>query len=1059
MFALRTHSFLTAYLLLSGVVAGLSPFAVKGDESAWLTWRNGDRLKGHLNPDASPEKRVSWISPEFASPLNIRTDQLESIQFSSTRGEGAALEESQFRLYLRNGDKLEGGLVSMDDTTVTVDCLAFSEPVILKREFVESILHIGTDELRLSGPGELSSWISSGRDRKNTDWFTNLNGAFATHQWSGNLFRPIDFPRKVEIAFSVSFPRGKPELEIGLTKDPTLGPMLETWDNHLVLTFRTTFVPVMELNENDETLSFRLFWNQDSGEVRLSDQSGKLLASLEGAQVDAPESEEEKKKNDLATRGFSILNRTPEMRLDALTIQEWDGNPAPIIDLSRSRLILSERGPSFQVDDISLSRGTDYFLIGSQRVPVKEFRELILPSPTSPALEESTSHVAWYSGTTISGQFCNVNSSQLYLHPSWSEDPVPLMLTYAKEIQFPKSQAPLEPAVDHLVAENLSLYGTVSVLHEARSPNLLGWQPPGADAPIPFADKTWASITRPARLATSAGIASSIGQARLFLINDEILSGELISIETNLVNFTSRATGQIAISSDLIRAIDIGSAGRLLDGFGDSEWETFEEEEGQVSLTKETVTLSGGGFGNPSILLGDVIEFDAKWQQSHGSFTIRLFAESEAPETPSTDIVVAAQGSRIYIGRLRETGTFSFSGEHVKIENNRASLKIKLEPKKVVVFANAHSKPVLTIPVNSGQISGNGLYLKLGGGWPGWNQTPTEITFSEFRINRTPGTIPTRVIDPHSKERALTIPRIHRDEAPSHLLIAPNGDILRGRLLSGVGKELRFESKGKTLNIPHKRVSTLIWLRGEGEEESTKPAASSEFEPTHRFVLMDGSRLQLAGQRSEGGNFVGLSEHLGECRIPVENIVREVERGPIPPKSAEGEPTSAFYKNWNITYTPDPSIPEASEGSDSPLIGQPAPSIDLTTLKEDEKFNLSDHKGKIVVLDFWATWCGPCIKAMPVVRNVVEAVDSENLVFYAINQAESKQIVSDFLAQRGWPDTPVAFDFNGKVSSAYEVQGIPHTVVIDRDGNIAWIHSGFTEQMGDQLFNAIKKHL
>ena len=131
----------------------------------------------------------------------------------------------------------------------------------------------------------------------------------------------------------------------------------------------------------------------------------------------------------------------------------------------------------------------------------------------------------------------------------------------------------------------------------------------------------------------------------------------------------------------------------------------------------------------------------------------------------------------------------------------------------------------------------------------------------------------------------------------------------------------------------------------------------------------------------------------------------------------------------------------------------------VTTLSDSTFDETVGTAGAPVLVDFWAPWCGPCIKAMPVVRKVVDAVDSEDLIFCAINQAESKQIVSAFLDQRGWADTPVAFDFNGKLSSEYEVQGIPHTVVIDRDGKIVWIHSGFTEEMGDKLFEAIKNCL
>jgi len=1051
---LLKRQILTYCPLLLAVTGGLTH--VVGEDLAWLTWRNGDSLKGSLSQ--SSDHRIAWLSPAFQGPINVRINQLDSIRFPSTRSEGVDQRSSHFSIYLNNGDRLEGDLLSLNSSSVTVDCLAFEEPVTLHRSVVRRILHTNADEMQLSGLGELTSWTSTGRDRRPTDWFTELSGAFATHQWSGNLFRPIELPEKVEISFSAKFPRGKPDLEIGLLKDPTLGPMLETWDNYVVLTFRTKFVPVMELKEGDNELSFRLFWNQSNGEVRLCSESGELLASIDKALVDRRISDDERKSQVDLSRGFSILNRTPEMHLESLRIQQWDGQPAPVVDLKKPRILVSGRPPIAQVESVRLREGSNRLSIGSQSIPLTEFRELILPSSTDLKPRTDITKVAWHSGTTVSGDFCSVEKNCLTLKTEWSERPLALQLNHAKEIQFPQTKVPLEPSADRLIAENLSLFGTVRVLPKAIGNTLLGWQPPGADAPIPLAGKSAASMTRRAHSADRTDNGSSIGQARLFLTNDELLSGELISIRGGKIDFTSRATGRITISPDLIRAIDIGRAGRILRGFSDPEWEVFEETEEQVDLKKESATLTGGSFGNSSILLGDVLCFDAKWKQSTGSFTLRLFSESEAPDSPSTDIVVAAQGSRLYIGKLRESGAFSFSGENIGIENNEASFRIVTEPKKVLVFANGRSKPVLTIPLSPDQVSGNGLYFTLGGGWPGWNQTPTEITFSNFSIERSPGSIPRKVIDPQAREKALTIPRIYRGKVPTHLLVAPNGDMLRGKLLSGIDNELKFDSKGEILTLPRNRVSTLVWLRDDMEEKETGSQKAHHFEITHRFVLRDGSRLHLSAQRVDGSEFVGLSEYLGECRVSIDNV-HHVEKRPTLPLEDHDDATTAFYRNWNVIYAPEPKLPGESDGSDSPLVGKEAPKIKLKTLKDSEIFNLADHKGKVVVLDFWATWCGPCIKAMPTVRNVIDKIDSEDIVFAAINQAESHQIVVDFLAQRGWISTPVAFDFNGKVSASYEVKGLPHTVVIDREGKISWAHTGFTDEMGEKLFKAIKECL
>ena len=399
--ALNFTRILTVRCILGAAVSVWLHGEIKADDDAsseaWLTWRNGDELKGQLN--RSPDERISWVSPFFSAPLTIRTDQLEGIRFPSTRADNSEPAPS-FRLHLVNGDKLEGNLTSVDADSITFECSAFESPIVLSRSAVERILHVNSEQLRLSGPGDLTSWTSTGRDRKPTDWFTDLSGSFGTHQWSGNLFRAIEFPEQVEVAFSVNFPRGKPELEIGLLKDPSRGPMLETWDNHLVLTFKTHFVPIMELSEDATELSFRLFWNQASGEVRLCDQAGELLASLESATVERPKSTSEKDSKDQNpfTRGFSILNRTPELRLQALNVQEWDGNPAPVIDLERPRLFIAGEKPRFQTADINLKAGSDHLTIGSRKVPLQDFRELIFV-PDSPGEQDApVTRVAWFSG-------------------------------------------------------------------------------------------------------------------------------------------------------------------------------------------------------------------------------------------------------------------------------------------------------------------------------------------------------------------------------------------------------------------------------------------------------------------------------------------------------------------------------------------------------------------------------------------------------------------------------------------------------------------------------------
>lgn len=1090
MFRLSIQPCLVTHLTLLGLGFGVLSQAGGADVDAWLKWRNGDELDGRVVEGSDTSLR--WNAEPFAEPLDIEIEQLEGIRFSTANRERDR-SESQFRVLMVNGDRLDGTITEITRDAITMTCKPFPEPITIRRDAIERIINARGTHLRYDGPDDLGDWSSLGRDRKPTEWFTDLRGEFATHQWSGDLFREIEFPERMELRFTALFPQGKPNLEIGLLRDPHLGPMIETWDDYLVLTHKTQFTPVLELTEDTKKLDFRLFWNQEAGEVRLCEPSGKLLASLDDAFVQPRDVLWKKRSRDPKVRGFFILNRTPEIKLTTLTVREWDGGTIPVIDLEQPRAHIRGRDVRFKTSDILLEKGSRNLSVGGDQVSIFDLNELILsPRPDADEIEArtDTTRVAWFAGSTTSGDFQRIGANELVIKPDWASQPVRVTLDDAKELRFPEFKAPIHKGNDKLVGRDLSLRGSVKALQEDATSTLIGWKVPGAKSATPLAKEAEVEITRDPYPATKGDLTAIIGRARIYLVNGEVLVGDLISIKPDVVVANSPVTGRIEILANRIRAIDIGSAGRVLTGFRDPEWEEIEETEDDVVSTPDKVNLKGGSFGNPSLLLGDSIKFDAEWKRSYGAMTLRLFASSPQDNTPSTDIIIAAQGNRLFIGKLKASGAFSFSGDQIPISGNSANFEIRTLPEEVEVIVNGKSS--LTVSVDPEKASGNGIYFKMGGGWQGWNQADNEIEITNFLIDRSYGSLPRRVIDPTAKKHALMVPRTLRDEEPTHLLIAPNGDLLRGRLESAAGENVIFSSKTRTLDIPRNRVSAIVWLRQPVEEEESEEIAESEekventeeendaritggelidltkrspedledyelFDVTHQFVMMNGSRLHLAADRVEENRFVGKSALLGECRVSIENV-RELKRGPAIPAHTIPDTDIAGYAGWQLEYTPDPVIPSGSNAPTSPLVGNPAPPFELTML-DDSKFDLTDYEGKVVVLDFWATWCGPCIKAMPDVMTVVNAFPDGVVAFCAVNQAETPAIISEFLKNRDWEDTPVALDFDMKVSNDYGVEGIPHTVVIAPDGNVSWVHSGYAENLKEELFNAIRATL
>ena len=117
---------------------------------------------------------------------------------------------------------------------------------------------------------------------------------------------------------------------------------------------------------------------------------------------------------------------------------------------------------------------------------------------------------------------------------------------------------------------------------------------------------------------------------------------------------------------------------------------------------------------------------------------------------------------------------------------------------------------------------------------------------------------------------------------------------------------------------------------------------------------------------------------------------------------------------------------------------------------DGSRFDASMQKDKIVVLDFWASWCGPCRASLPVVARVCKEYADKGIVFRAVNLKEDAETIRAFLQEEPI-DAPVVMDTDGAAAMAYRVEAIPHTVIIGRDGSVEAVHVGASEGMEAKL--------
>lgn len=138
----------------------------------------------------------------------------------------------------------------------------------------------------------------------------------------------------------------------------------------------------------------------------------------------------------------------------------------------------------------------------------------------------------------------------------------------------------------------------------------------------------------------------------------------------------------------------------------------------------------------------------------------------------------------------------------------------------------------------------------------------------------------------------------------------------------------------------------------------------------------------------------------------------------------------------------------------SAMIGQKAPDFALKS-STGESLRLSRYRGEVVMLHFWATWCGPCRQEMPLLDDLYKRYRRIGFRLLGVNVDDNLQRAIDMVKELG-VDFPIVFDARKGVSKLYKVNTMPVTVILDREGEVRYVHKGYKPGYKEQYLNEVR---
>jgi peroxiredoxin len=1044
-----------------------------------LHWQNGEWIGGH--PMEITDDHVVWRSEIFTEPLKVSLSVLRRVR----KLPDDRPTKEPFSIRMADGSRLYGNVIGISETKIALKSARFGT-MRIERSAVAAIKRLKGEGILFAAPTSTSGWIES--DVKNNNKLWRVVGGAALKQvgWNRSVTMPLDLPEQVEMQFNLTS-TVRPEFKLALKASQQEHVTIETWVDDVVLQGRV-FQSLKTLKDTDHRVTMTLFWNRKTGLCAIYGADGKKLAEtnklpVEDTKQETKEKPAEKKPAgggglfgalfgvvqgaaqaqmnavriaqvrptipaETTAVGFTLLNKGPDLKLEGLRIRAWDGTlPTDITDV-RPRVELTDghylkasvvRGDANGLTVRGKDDGKETTLTWDKVLGI----EMEPPSPFYSALAPGTE--MWFAdGEWISGLLLHMRNEVATMKTGWCKEPVSFKFGEAKRLDLredkPGPKSPDLATLDVLTlgTNKKPLHGMLDGGGEAQP----RWRVVGGLDSVAMINTGNFEITR-AAAAQPEGIRSD---ALFYLSNGDVVPGTLRAIDAKQVDLDSNLVAIKQLPAEKLQAIQFGGAPLKLDGFEDPGWQRIRGNAETVKRNgKDGIDFeAGGSWAHPSFMQVDEIKFTLQ-NSGFCAVRVRLFCDGVNPAAPSTNLLFGHMGSEVCFG-LESSGD-QMDRQFRQRSTGPASVRIAIGENNIEVFLNSVSARKMTI--NPKQRAGSGIIIEP---FSLWGNGERASKINQFSARIAPGRVAVPTVDAKAKEHALTVPRFRKEDPPKHALLAANGDLLRGVIEAATAKHFAIRSGLETIQVPRDRVKAAVWLVKPADAVSAAFEAREATPPviTHWLLLNNGGRLGLKVDRFDADAVVGKNVLLGDCRVPLPQI--HVIRSTSPPESA----ALAALRDWKLKYAPEPVLPETG-GESSPLLNKDAKTFKLPLLAGGD-FDLAQEKGKVIVLDFWATWCGPCIKSLPDMIDQMSAFDAKKVRFIGVNQAEAKEQVKTFLETRGWK-MEVVLDSNQRVGQSFGVEGIPHTVIIGPDGKVAYVKTGYEPDGAKKIAEMVNKLL